>query len=574
MFTVQNQAISPDKKSEFSFVINFLFAFLLVVNSMTANERTVGLIEYHPTGQQEGYVLFAPVLSTTTYLIDKCGYLSHSWKSTYTPGFTASLLKDGSLLRSGVVENSFLNAPGGGGIIEKINWDGVVEWSYSISDSVVRQHHEILPMPNGNVLALVWERKTKDEALSYGRNPEKLDKELWTEKIIEIKPNGQNGGTVVWEWNLWDHLIQNFDSSKANFNTISEHPELIDINYTNNNNPKDLDWLHINGFDYNPTLDQIILSAHSLNEVLIIDHSTTTAEASTHSGGKANKGGDVLYRWGNPEAYKRGTVADKKLFGQHNPQWIASGLPDQGKILVFNNGMGRPGMFSSVEIFAPTVDNNGNYTLNPNEAYLPKVPEWIYKDTIPMNFFSFNQSGAQRLPNGNTLICASTTGTFFEITPDKKTVWKCICPVSYGKITKQGDAPSGNLTFRAGFYPVDFSGFNGRELKHEEPIELNPYTPDLCSIVSVQEEKETDTEVNVYPNPSGDLLHISFAAKEGNTYQTVLVNSLGTVVLSKNFQKAENDAINIDMSVIPIGTYILKVISQNSTSIKKVVIAR
>lgn len=574
MSTAKKEVYTPQKTNVLGCTLQFLSVFFLIITSLTADERTVGVVEYNPNGQQDGYVLFAPERSTTTYLIDKCGYLSHSWKSTYIPGFTASLLKDGSLLRSGVVENTFLNAPGGGGIIEKISWDGNVEWSYTLSDSLVRQHHEVLPMANGNVLALVWERKTKEEALAAGRNPEKLDMELWSEKIIEIKPNGLNSGTVVWEWKLWDHLIQDFDNTKANFNTISEHPELIDINYTNVNSPKDMDWMHTNGIDYNAALDQIIVSAHSLNEILIIDHSTTSAVAATHSGGKANKGGDLLYRWGNPEAYKRGTTADRKLFGQHNPHWIASGLPDEGKILVFNNGMGRPGFFSSVEIFAPNVDNNGNYSLNSNESYLPKASEWVYADSVPMNFFAFNQSGAQRLPNGNVLICVSTTGTFFEVTPDKKTVWKYISPVSFAGITKQGEAPNGNLAFRAGFFTADFSGFNGKELTHEKPIELNPFSPDLCSIVSVQEENENDGGVNVYPNPTDDMLHISYASKAGFPYGVSLVNSLGNVVLKQSIAGNNQGDWSIDVSTVPAGVYILKVTGQTSTSIEKVMITR
>lgn len=60
----------------------------------------------------------------------------------------------------------------------------------------------------------------------------------------------------------------------------------------------------MNGIDYNPVLDQIALSTHNLNEWYIIDHSTTTAEAATSSGGNSGKGGDLLYRWGNPAAYQ------------------------------------------------------------------------------------------------------------------------------------------------------------------------------------------------------------------------------------------------------------------------------
>ena len=85
-----------------------------------------------------------------------------------------------------------------------------------------------------------------------------------------------------------------------------------------------------------------------MNEIYIIDHSTTTLEASEHSGGNSGMGGDILYRWGNPEAYRAGTNNDQKLFGQHDVQWIESNRPNSGELIVFNNGNGRDILFSSV----------------------------------------------------------------------------------------------------------------------------------------------------------------------------------------------------------------------------------
>ena len=87
------------------------------------------------------------------------------------------------------------------------------------------------------------------------------------------------------------------------------------------------DWTHVNAVCYNPELDQIMLSVHSFSEVWIIDHSTTTEEAASHSGGRRGKGGDLLYRWGNPRAYRSGTRADQRLFAQHDAHWIAQGCP-------------------------------------------------------------------------------------------------------------------------------------------------------------------------------------------------------------------------------------------------------
>ena len=66
------------------------------------------------------------------------------------------------------------------------------------------------------------------------------------------------------------------------------------------------DWLHTNAIAYNPQRDEIALSVLGNNEIWIIDHSTTTEEARGSTGGNSGKGGDILYRWGNPIAHRAG----------------------------------------------------------------------------------------------------------------------------------------------------------------------------------------------------------------------------------------------------------------------------
>src|SRR5436305_1921840 len=165
---------------------------------------------------------------------------------------------------------------------------------------------------------------------------------MWSDKIVEIQPVSSDSGIIVWQWRTWDHLIQDADSTKLNFGVVADHPEDININLGSLNNI-DADWLHCNGLDYDSAHDEIMVSCHNLDEVFIVDHSTTMAEAATSSGGNSGKGGGILYRWGNPANYGRGELSDQKFYGQHNTTWIRQGLPGAGKILVFNNGVSRPG---------------------------------------------------------------------------------------------------------------------------------------------------------------------------------------------------------------------------------------
>jgi hypothetical protein len=192
--------------------------------------------------------------STTTYLIDKCGKQVKTWPSTYRPGQSVYILPDGNLLRTGNTNNTTFNAGGKGGIIEKIDWNGNVTWSYTVSDATKCQHHDVKALPNGNVLIIAWESKTNMQAIAAGRNPALTTATVWSEQILEVQPNGLTGGTIVWEWHLWDHLVQDFDNSKPNFATVANNPQSLNINY--NASATVNDWIHLNSIDYNPVLDQ------------------------------------------------------------------------------------------------------------------------------------------------------------------------------------------------------------------------------------------------------------------------------------------------------------------------------
>jgi len=410
---------------------------------------------------------------------------------------------------------------GGGqaGRIQKISWDGKMLWDFEYATEDYLTHHDLDVLPNGNVVAIAWEARSAEEVLKAGRKPELTPKGgLWTPRIIEIKPLDKTHGKVVWEWHLWDHLIQDFDKEKNNYGDVAAHPELIDFNIgeevseskitqdsldilvqlhrQSRNSTIDTrgsDAYHLNAICYNAELNQIAFSSPRLSEVLIIDHSTTTAEAAGHSGGRLGKGGDILYRWGNPQNYRQGDSTNQQSFGQHDFRWIPKGYPGEGSMTFFNNDI--PGTerkdslaYSNIYQIKPLTDEKGNYILMDNKRFGPNEPEWKYiaKDTI--SFFAPFVSGGQRMKNGNTFITEGPKGRIFEVTPDGEIVWEYLNPY-HGDIRYSNGDPRQvqrypYFVWRSHFVPADHPA-----LKDKELVALDPQ-PEVFKLPPKEEPKE------------------------------------------------------------------------------------
>ena len=419
-----------------------------------------------------GYTLFTLVGDGNhkVYLIDPLGRLAHKWHIDETlPGrgiLHAKLLDNGNLLIMA-------------GAILEIDPRGNIVWQYG----AVRVHHDFLKMPNGNLLLLSVARKTREEAIAAGANPEFVHENgIHYDYLVEVRPSA-SGGEIVWQWSPWDHLIQDFDPTKPNYGAIADHPELIDLNFlletlSLHRQQAPSDWLHANAIDYNPALDQVMLSPRHYSELWIIDRSTTIEEARGNSGGNSGMGGDLLYRWGNPRAYQHGDASDQRLFWQHHTHWIPDGLPGAGNILAFSNGKefhGNERGYSSVDEITPPVDGY-RYRRNEGEPYPPNRPAWTYADA---DFYAPFASGAHRLPNGSALIADGAAGTIFQATPDGKIAWKYIVPwhyhislwqnakappwLTYGTPDNPQDAIKNDI-YRAYQYPPDHPGLQSLDL--------------------------------------------------------------------------------------------------------------
>jgi hypothetical protein len=337
------------------------------------------------------------------FLVDKTGEKLHEFNFPSNLGNDLEILPNGKLLGIFKAENPSIIFGGSAGIVRIMDIEGNIEWEYSLNTADFILHHDVEMLPNGNILVLVWERI--DETIAEAQGSISLG-DIYTEKLMEIDPITNS---IVWEWRSFDHIIQDNDPALPNYGNISHNPQLININY---NLQVDGDIMHANGFDYDDDKDVIYLSINFFNEVWVIDHSTTFAEAATSSGGNYGSGGNILYRFGNPLAYNN-TAGEVRNDRNHFPNLLENGVPGEGNMLLYVNGK-TSGISTVYELEMPD-----SFTLIPNADNEPNVV-WSYTNPA---IFSGKISGAVRLNNGNTLICEGDFG-FWEITPAKDIVWR------------------------------------------------------------------------------------------------------------------------------------------------------
>ena len=396
-----------------------------------------------------GYVVIEPGYNKDTYIINNDKEVVATLKSDYVVGFS-EILPNGNRISSNQNYTSVFNGGGKRGCLEEYAPDGSLVWRLNLNTDDYIQHHDMYTLPNGNILAVVWERVSTEEAISLGRNPETVSEsgDFWFDGVIEVNPYTTE---IVWEWSARQHVVQDFDVGQRYYEEVADHPELLDINayQPRPDGTFKADWTHVNALDYNAESDQIVLSSFYMSEIYVIDHSTTPQEAAGHRGGRSGKGGDILYRWGNPVRYGRGGEEDRTLFNQHDVQWIREGLPGAGNLLVFNNGNAKARPYSTVVEIAPEMNADGSYALREGDAYGPESLVWEYNPQPPEQFFSFFVSGAQRMPNGNTLVTQGAGARVREVTSAGEIVWEY-------EYKTDVDAP--HMLFRANRYAPDHPG--------------------------------------------------------------------------------------------------------------------
>lgn len=539
--------------------------------------------------QYDGYTLYSTQNSTAAYLMDTNQTTYHSWTGlSAQTGYSIHMEPGGTIVRAAKGGTNPSGVPGGPicGKIQKHDYNGNLVWDFVYAGTDYITHHDICPMPNGNVLVIAYERKTAAEVSAAGGQN---SIQMWPDKIVEIQPTGLTTGTVVWEWHTWDHLCQSVDASKANYvSSIVDNPQLMNINYKQAS-----DWQHMNGIDYNPILDQIAFSSHNHNEWYIIDHSTTTAEAASHSGGNSGKGGDILYRWGNPAAY--GATGTQILNVTHDAHWIREGCPNAGRLAGFNNKGVSNNQSAADQIVTPI--SGYNYTLTTGQAYLPST----YSDRHACNGYSSNMGSTYQLPNGNQLICIATSGKIYEINSAGTQLWTKTFSGSiaqsqkYSKCYIDNPAPAIPTITLSGSTLSSSSAtsyqwyLNGQQIAGATS---QTYTPTSSGIYLVRitdnngcvyqyskgfkytqsaaglNEIDLSDAITAYPNPTDGYINLKNTQVFGKEFAVQVSDQSGKVIFS------QMNSTFIDLSTMSNGVYYLSVQSGQYKANKTIILRK
>jgi hypothetical protein len=443
----------PFKISSMYSKVIFILLSCVILYSCKDNDDTIAVPEdipqsnitvYNQDQLTDDYVLISPFRGNSTFLMDRLGTVLQRWSSAEST-LMGYLREDGSVVRSIVtgVDNG-ITIGGKTGAIEIIDKDNNQIWKWTLDSSTEALHHDIALLPNGHILASVWVVKDRATCIANGRDPSTIVADrLVIDKVIEIEPVGTEQANIVWEWSLWDHLVQNFDTAQLNFGDAS-NGSLFDINQSTEGE----NFTHVNGLDYIPSLDQIILNSRVLNEFIIIDHGITTAEAASNTGGRYNKGGEILYRWGNPESYNSGTSLDRQLHDQHDATFVGNNSLSRGTFLVFDN-QDDPN-FSTVKEISINVTADGVYDAIPSTGNSPASPTWSYSSD---EIYSARTSGAQRLSSGNTLITSTSGAIIREVNYENEVLWEFDA-----RIAVDGVLEIDSSGFKSRSYEKDYSG--------------------------------------------------------------------------------------------------------------------
>lgn len=413
-----------------------------------------GTTIYDPEKCFNGYTLF-PAPEHGALLIDMNGRPVHFWKDLQ--GFPNKLLPGGNVLGHRGERDMRYGYQDDVDLVE-VDWDGNIVWEFSkhqyIADPglpprwMARQHHDyqregnpvgyyvpgMEPKVGGGKTLILAHDTIIDHKIS--------DKKLLDDVIYEVGENGEK----IWEWHSHEHFRE-YGFSEAAKNAFFRNPNMHECDGGMG------DWMHINSMSllgpnkwydagderFHP--DNIIWDARETNIIAIISKAT----------------GKVVWQIGPDYDSSKELKRMGIIIGQHHAHMIPRGLPGEGNILVYDNGgwagYGAPSQTSPYGVKAYCRDHSRVLEIDPITLkivwqHTPSEAGYL-QPFHSHHFYSPFISGAQRLPNGNTLITEGSGGRLMEVTREHELVWEYVSPY-WGTLF-----PLPNI-YRAYRYPYDY----------------------------------------------------------------------------------------------------------------------
>jgi hypothetical protein len=432
-----------------------VLATVAVVSVAAQSVYPTGTTIYDPGRAWSGYTVLSPLNTQAAIVIDMNGTVVKRWD-----GFVNSAGGPVRVFPGGSVMAANGTNPPRQESLELIarDFEGKVLWRFDRNEEIptregktiwsARQHHD---WQREDYPAGYYAPDTRPAIESSGRTlilthtnhsrPAVGDTELEDDRLIEVDRDGK----ILWSWIASDH-VEEFGFSpaaRAAIKTASVAgrgrgaanagraggPEAGRAGGTPAGRGS-FDWFHINSATYvgpNRWFDagdqrfapnHIIISSRQAGIVAIV-----------------GRDGKIVWRMGPDFLESKELSAIRQIIGQHHPHVIPKGLPGAGNLMVFDNG-GSSGYGAPTAVSpdgSAIYQRAGSRILEINPTTLELV--WSY--TGP-RFFSTNISGAQRLPNGNTLITEGAPGRLMEVTADRRIVWEYIYPVFSGPQNTNG----------------------------------------------------------------------------------------------------------------------------------------
>jgi len=324
-----------------------------------------------------GYNLYCSKSVGEAYLLDMNGQVIHRWTETSTGD--SSTLQHAVMLENG--DLMMIRQPME---LLRLNWNSELIWKKKL-----RAHHEVAHAPDGSLYTII----ALDEINYRGHR-------VVFDAILHLTADGEEIG----RWSPYEHLGELkgfldtrsfldtvFDSISSGWSPGDEHSAEVKKKEIQGQADKKYDYFHMNTItilsgavlgerDSRFQRGNLLVCFRNVNQIAVLEKDTYR----------------VLWAWGEGE-----------LEWPHHPTMLQN-----GHILVFDNGLFTRNYSRVLELDPVT------------ESIV-----WEYKAEAPEDFYTSIGGSAQRLPNGNTLICETNKARAFEVTQEGEVVWEWLNPV-------------------------------------------------------------------------------------------------------------------------------------------------